>query len=184
MVSLATGRIVLTAKSHTSRRPPLVTVAVGLDSTLNRLNPGTGRLTELFRERGDLAGLTVGGDGVTVAALRSTAHDALNIWTGPVGGPLTRLTDLWPELRSFALGVQERLHWVASDGLALDGLLILPPGKTRADGPFPLVALIHGGPYGRFADDLQLSWRPSGQWLARAGYAILLPNPRGGMGHG
>ena len=164
--------------------PPLVTVAVGLDSTLNRLNFGTGRLTELFRERGDLTGLTVSGDGGTVAALHSTAHDALNVWTGPVAGPLARLTDLWPELRSFALGEQERLRWAASDGLALDGLLILPPGKTRADGPFPLVALIHGGPYGRFADDLQLSWRPSGQWLARAGYAILLPNPRGGMGHG
>ncbi len=163
---------------------PLVTVATGLDTTLNRLDPDTGHLTELCREPGDLAGLTTDNTGGTVAVLHSTAHDALNVWAGPAGGPLSRLTDLWPELRSCALGEQERLSWAATDGLTLDGLLILPPGKTRADGPFPLVAVIHGGPYGRFADDLQLSWRPSGQWLAREGYAILLPNPRGGMGHG
>jgi dipeptidyl aminopeptidase/acylaminoacyl peptidase len=68
--------------------------------------------------------------------------------------------------------------------LEIDGLLILPPGRSRADGPFPLITLVHGGPYGRFADALQLSWSPSGQWLAAAGYAVFLPNPRGGLGHG
>lgn len=29
-----------------------------------------------------------------------------------------------------------------------------------------------------------LGWDPSGQWLATAGYAVFLPNPRGGKGHG
>ncbi|MFO0846875.1 MAG: prolyl oligopeptidase family serine peptidase, partial [Gemmataceae bacterium] len=163
---------------------PLVTVAVGLDTTLNRLDPASGQLSELLRERGDLAALTASADGTVVAALHNTPHDGFNIWAGAPNGPLTRLTDLRPELRAIPFGEQERLAWEASDGLALDGLLILPPGKTRADGPFPLVTLVHGGPYGRFADGLQLNWQPSGQWLATAGYAVLLPNPRGGMGHG
>ncbi|HET8629385.1 MAG TPA: prolyl oligopeptidase family serine peptidase, partial [Thermomicrobiales bacterium] len=66
----------------------------------------------------------------------------------------------------------------------LDGLLILPPGKGRADGSFPTVVVAHGGPYGRFADSFQLAWAPSGQWLATHGYAVFLPNPRGGQGHG
>lgn len=163
---------------------PLVTVAVGLDTTLNRLDPPSGQLSELLRERGDLAMLTASADGTVVAALHSTPRDGLNIWAGPPGGPLARLTDLRPELRAVPLGEQERLAWEAGDGLALDGLLILPPGKTRADGPFPLLTIVHGGPYGRFADGLQLNWQPSGQWLATIGYAVLLPNPRGGMGHG
>ena len=163
---------------------PLATVAVGLDTTINRLDPTSGHLAELGRERGDLLGLTVSADGETIAALHSTPHDGLNVWAGPVGGPLARLTDLRPELRTVPLGDQERLVWAATDGLALDGLLILPPGKTRADGPFPLLTLVHGGPYGRFADGLQLGWQPSGQWMATAGYAVFLPNPRGGMGHG
>lgn len=163
---------------------PLATVAVGLDTTLNRLDPTSGHLAELARERGDLLGLTVSADGNTIAALHSTPHDGLNVWGGPVGGPLLRLTDLRPELRNVPLGEQERLAWQASDGLNLDGLLILPPGKSRADGPFPLLTIVHGGPYGRFADGLQLGWQPSAQWLATAGYAVFLPNPRGGMGHG
>jgi dipeptidyl aminopeptidase/acylaminoacyl peptidase len=29
-----------------------------------------------------------------------------------------------------------------------------------------------------------LDWHPSAQWLAAAGYAVFLPNPRGGQGHG
>jgi dipeptidyl aminopeptidase/acylaminoacyl peptidase len=47
-----------------------------------------------------------------------------------------------------------------------------------------LVTVPHGGPYDRYADQLQLHWVPSGQWLAHAGYAVFLPNGRGGMGHG
>ena len=46
------------------------------------------------------------------------------------------------------------------------------------------MTLVHGGPYGRSADALHLSWSRWGQWLATVGYAVLLPNPRGGLGHG
>jgi dipeptidyl aminopeptidase/acylaminoacyl peptidase len=66
----------------------------------------------------------------------------------------------------------------------LDGLLILPAGRTRDEGPFPLVTLVHGGPYFRYADEFALNAIDCGQWLASAGYAVLLPNPRGGAGHG
>ncbi|MEO3792449.1 prolyl oligopeptidase family serine peptidase [Nonomuraea sp. B10E15] len=82
------------------------------------------------------------------------------------------------------MGEQERLSYKASDGLDLDGLLILPAGRSRRDGPFPLITLVHGGPYDRYADRFVLDVLPSGQWLATAGYAVFLPNPRGGEGHG
>lgn len=163
---------------------PLAIVAVGLDSAVHRLDPESGDLAELWRTPGDLAAPTASADGGTLAALHSAADDGLNVWAGPLTGPLARLTDLRPELRAVALGAQERLAWVAADGLALDGLLILPPGKARTDGPFPTIVVVHGGPYGRFADGLQLTYAPSGQWLATAGYAVFLPNPRGGLGHG
>jgi dipeptidyl aminopeptidase/acylaminoacyl peptidase len=41
-----------------------------------------------------------------------------------------------------------------------------------------------GGPYGRWADELMAGWWSWGQWLAAAGYAVFLPNPRGSQGHG
>jgi dipeptidyl aminopeptidase/acylaminoacyl peptidase len=119
-----------------------------------------------------------------VAAVRGEPQAPPAVWAGPPAGPLTCLTALCPALGEVAWGAQERLAWRADDGLALDGLLLLPPGRTRADGPFPLVTLVHGGPYGRFADSLQLGWNAWGQWLATHGYAVLLPNPRGGLGHG
>jgi dipeptidyl aminopeptidase/acylaminoacyl peptidase len=92
--------------------------------------------------------------------------------------------DTRPELRRIGWGIQERLSYQAYDGLGLDGLLILPAGKTRADGPFPLITLVHGGPYDRYADRLMLHPHAPGQWLASAGYAVFLPNPRGGAGRG
>lgn len=76
------------------------------------------------------------------------------------------------------------MGYQACDGLRLDGLLILPAGRTRDDGPFPLVTLVHGGPYFRHADEFVLTVVDCGQWLATAGYAVFLPNPRGGSGHG
>jgi dipeptidyl aminopeptidase/acylaminoacyl peptidase len=44
--------------------------------------------------------------------------------------------------------------------------------------------MVHGGPYDRHADQLHGGLYPCGQWLASAGYAVFLANPRGGMGHG
>ncbi|WP_330853289.1 alpha/beta hydrolase family protein [Lentzea sp.] len=81
-------------------------------------------------------------------------------------------------------GTQERLRYRADDGLEIDALLVLPPGKSKEDGPFPLVTLVHGGPYDRWADDLQLHWVPSAQWFAHQGIAAFLPNPRGSLGRG
>ena len=168
---------------QTGSGPPLVLVADGLDTEVHRLDPA-GHLTEVLRITGSATALTTDRTGATVALVVSTAYTPGDVHTGPTGGPLTRLTDLRPELRGVRWGVQERLSYRAADGLALDGLLIRPAGRSRADGPFPLVTLVHGGPYDRHADQLQLGWDPSGQWLAAAGYAVFLPNPRGGRGHG
>jgi dipeptidyl aminopeptidase/acylaminoacyl peptidase len=76
------------------------------------------------------------------------------------------------------------LSYRAADGLELDGLLILPSGRNRADGPFPLITWVHGGPPARYADEFLLGPRSPAQWLATAGYAVFLPNPRGVVGHG
>ncbi len=163
---------------------PFVTVAEGLDTAIDRLDPESGKLTRLSRHRGGLASLTASDDGQMVACIHSPPDEPAEVWAGSPEEPLERVTDVQAPLRAVSWGRQERLAWTAADGLALDGLLILQPGKGREDGPFPLITIVHGGPYGRFADSFQLSWAPSGQWLATAGYAVFLPNPRGGMGHG
>lgn len=164
--------------------PLLALFADGLDTALYRLDPRSLRLRELSHSPGTLARLTASSSGETIALLASTAYEPKNVHAGPAGGSLLRLSDTRSHLRDVRWGVQERLSYQAADGLALDGLLIRPAGRTRDDGPFPLITLVHGGPYFRHADDLVLSPVDCGQWLAAAGYAVFLANPRGGSGHG
>jgi len=164
--------------------PPLALVADGLDTAIHRLDPAGPALIAGARLNGLAKWLATSRNGDLVAMVTSTAYEPENVHAGPTGGPLARLTDLRPELRGVRWGRRQRLSYRAGDGLSLDGLLILPAGRSRADAPFPLVTLVHGGPYDRNADRLELGWFPSGQWLATAGYAVFLPNPRGGQGHG
>jgi dipeptidyl aminopeptidase/acylaminoacyl peptidase len=164
--------------------PPLALFESGLDTGIHRLEPGSLRFRCLSTRVGLVGSLTASRSGEVVAVLASTADQPADVQAGPPGGPLSRISDTRPELREIDWGTQERLSYKASDGLALDGLLILPPGRSRADGPFPLVTLVHGGPDDRYADEFMLRVHTPGQWLATAGYAVFLPNPRGGTGHG
>lgn len=161
-----------------------VLVAQGLDSWIGRLDPASGEIERLTDLPGGAWALDVSRGGRTVAVCRSLPTDQANVWAGAMGGDLRRLTDLNPEQRDLPVGAQERLSWDAADGLIIEGLLVLPAGASREDAPFPLMTLVHGGPYGRYEDSFQLSWMRWGQWLAAVGYAVLLPNPRGGMGRG
>ncbi|SNS82760.1 Dipeptidyl aminopeptidase/acylaminoacyl peptidase [Streptosporangium subroseum] len=164
--------------------PPLALFADGLDTAIYRLDPEARRFQPVFSMDGFADSLTVSRSGEVVAVVASTSYEPKNVHAGPPAGPLIRLSDTRPELRQVRWGTQERLSYKASDGLVLDGLLILPVGRSRDDGPFPLITLVHGGPYHRHPDQFMLSANPSGQWLATAGYAVFLPNPRGGEGHG
>lgn len=163
--------------------PPLALFADGLDTAVHRLDETGRRFVEVSRMDGLVEQLATS-DGDVVAVVASTSYQPKDVYAGSLREPLARLTDTRPELRGVRWGTQERLAYQASDGLGLDGLLVLPVGASRKDGPFPLVTLVHGGPYGRHADRLMLDWHPSAQWLAAAGYAVFLPNPRGGQGHG
>ena len=164
--------------------PPLALFADGLDTAIYRLDPGLRRFRRLSARDGLADSLTASRSGEVIAALASTSYEPVNVHAGPPGGPLMRLSDTQPALRAIRWGTQERLCYRASDGLGLDGLLILPPGRSRADGPFPLITWVHGGPPARYADQFLLAPRSPAQWLATAGYAVFLPNPRGGVGHG
>ena len=57
-------------------------------------------------------------------------------------------------------GVQERLSYRASDGLAAGRPADPAAGRSRDEGPFPLVTMVHGGPYFRYSDEFDA--RPGG----------------------
>jgi dipeptidyl aminopeptidase/acylaminoacyl peptidase len=92
----------------------------------------------------------------------------------------------WVRLTSFndeiARGVEfpraRTVCWTSADGLRIEGRLLTPAGAT---GPLPMLVLVHGGPTwcwnAVFSDS-----EPNAVLLAAAGYAVLLPNPRGSSG--
>ncbi len=102
-----------------------------------------------------------------------------------------RITDVNPELRTFALGTLKPVSWRSFDGMEIWGLLLTPPNaSSRAK--LPLLVYIHGGPgggvtYGLFPQFMtgvsQVDPYPT-EAFTSAGYAVLFPMPRGGAGYG
>jgi dipeptidyl aminopeptidase/acylaminoacyl peptidase len=89
---------------------------------------------------------------------------------------VTHLNDSWKE---YTLSEPEFYRYKSFDGTEIEAALLKP---QRADGKskLPLIALIHGGPTGRWADSVE-TW---GQLLATHGYAVFYPNIRGSAGYG
>lgn len=167
---------------------PRITVAIarGLTTELVNYNTPTGLPAPFCTHpTGDLGPFSVAMPPHTthpmLAVVRSAGDAPPELWVGPPD-TLHRVSDHHALLRGIAFGTQEPFYWNAPDGLALDGLLIRPPNAP--DGPLPTVVLVHGGPYGRSPNGWSLRPLVWAQWLATHGYAILMPNYRGGVGHG
>lgn len=91
----------------------------------------------------------------------------------------TRLVDVNPAIGPSDLGETRMVSYRAQDGLQMEGVLTLPPG--RDPNALPLVLMPHGGPIG-VEDGLGYDWWA--QALASRGYAVFQPNFRGSSGYG
>lgn len=94
---------------------------------------------------------------------------------------LTRLNPILEE--TVAVTPSERIRYESVDGWQIEGLYT-PPAQA-AEGPPPLVVLVHGGPTSAFrvgyADLWSHTWA---QLLSARGYAVLRANVRGSIGRG
>ncbi|XYD10907.1 S9 family peptidase [Methylobacterium sp. NMS12] len=90
---------------------------------------------------------------------------------------LRRLGSARPLLDAAPLAPMRATVIRSRDGLDLVSYLSRPLG---ADGPGPLVLLVHGGPWGRDA----FGFNAEHQWLANRGYAALSVNFRASLGFG
>ncbi len=121
--------------------------------------------------------------GRQVVAVTEGASGPPEVACLPLGGDApaawTPVTDFNTGLTAGPPPSWEAVTWT-SDEHQIEGLLVLPPG--RAAERLPLVVLLHGGP----------TWGWGYQWSnadfpvlwAAAGYAVLMPNPRGSAGYG
>ncbi|HUH07894.1 MAG TPA: S9 family peptidase [Egibacteraceae bacterium] len=86
------------------------------------------------------------------------------------------LSDFGAPLSSTALRPMNELTAHASDGAEVHGWAVKPSG----DGPFPVVLMVHGGPFAQYGWTLF----DEAQVCAGAGYAVVMGNPRGSSGYG
>ncbi|TCP44785.1 dipeptidyl aminopeptidase/acylaminoacyl peptidase [Tamaricihabitans halophyticus] len=86
------------------------------------------------------------------------------------------LTALSAPLRDAGLAEKIELTGTAPDGYPVHGWLVRPSGP----GPHPVLLTIHGGPFRSYDWGLF----DEAQVYAAAGYAVVLPNPRGSAGYG
>ena len=134
------------------------------------------------------------GDSITTPTC-VISPDAADVWTthqahatAPELARFDHATNTWIRLTSFNDHIVEgrtvpdvrSIRWMGEGGVEIEGLLMTPPG---AEGPLPTIVCVHGGPtwsWGSYFSDSE----PNAVVLASAGYACLLPNPRGSMGRG
>ena len=127
-------------------------------------------LEVLAGQGGEVKSFGVHGD--RIAAVVSTSDNPGEVEL--VGSGV--LTDFGAPLREAGVRRSVELTGTAPDGHPAHGFLVLPEGE----GPHPVLLVVHGGPFmfhGQgFFDEAQV--------YASAGYAVVLPNPRGSAGYG
>jgi dipeptidyl aminopeptidase/acylaminoacyl peptidase len=114
-----------------------------------------------------------------IAFVSQTATQPQELWLWDQKAPARQLSHLNDSWKQYALVEPEFYKYKSFDGAEIEAALLKPQG---ADGKtkLPLVALIHGGPTGRWQNSIE-TW---GQLLATHGYAVFYPNIRGSVGYG
>jgi dipeptidyl aminopeptidase/acylaminoacyl peptidase len=119
-----------------------------------------------------------------IAYVAQTGTTPPEVWTwnssaGAAAKQISHVNDVW---KQFKLATPEYYKYKSFDGTQIEAALLRPTGGTDASAAtkLPLIALIHGGPTGRWSDAIE----PWGQLLAARGYAVFYPNIRGSVGYG
>ncbi|MBW8752592.1 MAG: S9 family peptidase, partial [Sphingomonadales bacterium] len=97
--------------------------------------------------------------------------DVANRRADPVGND-------YPLIGAEQVGPISTVTYHATDGMELDGILTLPPGKPARN--LPMIMLPHGGPHSH--DEASFNWWA--QAFASRGYAVFQPNFRGSTNRG
>ncbi|MGN6848429.1 MAG: prolyl oligopeptidase family serine peptidase [Sphingomicrobium sp.] len=116
------------------------------------------------------------GDGRNIAFVREDFEHAPAIFAGASAAPrqITHENDSWAPM------VAARSITWQNGPFTVQGWLLAP--RTPVTGKAPMVTSVHGGPAA--ANTPRFVWEGTPADLARAGYYLFLPNPRGSYGQG
>ncbi|MCP4572271.1 MAG: S9 family peptidase [bacterium] len=144
---------------------------------------GQGRSELLADGDGVIGSFSFDERGRRLAVVLETITDANDIYAVAAKDRFSRLTKTNPQVDSWVLPRIEHVSWTGADGDEVWGILELPAGYERADGPLPTVIELHGGPTSSTKHRLRL-WIYGRTLMASQGYAMLSPNYHGSTGYG
>jgi len=148
-----------------------------------RVSINGGAPEALTKEEATVTSFSVSSDGTRMAFSRSDLQRAPELFASAFPrGSAERVTDHNAFLQGIVLGRSEVISWRGRDGLPLEGLLIYPAGYQS--GRVPLVAAIHGGPSGVWAQAFPRGGNNYAHVWAGKGWAVFMPNIRGSSGYG
>jgi dipeptidyl aminopeptidase/acylaminoacyl peptidase len=93
------------------------------------------------------------------------------------------ITAMGDQLSAFKSARRQLVQWKSTDGAAVEGVLITPPGFDSTK-KYPLLVVIHGGPTGVDRTTLGADRYYPVELFAAKGAVILRPNYRGSAGYG
>lgn len=112
--------------------------------------------------------------------LTDGSDDSGTYWMVDIAsGKANVLGQQYPAIKPADVGPTRLMKYAAADGMPLEGVLTLPPGRKAEK--LPLVVMPHGGPFDA-RDGIGFDWQA--QAFAAAGYAVFQPNFRGSSGYG
>ncbi|HEU5374636.1 MAG TPA: S9 family peptidase [Ktedonobacteraceae bacterium] len=112
---------------------------------------------------------------VGVAATPEQPYDLFTLpWSGGELVPLVSTNQAL--LAEVSIAPTELIRFRGADDWGIEGWLVRP---LHAEGPYPLILHVHGGPYSAWGHSFYFQ----AQALAGAGYASLYINPRGSNGY-
>ena len=153
----------------------------GTNSNLYRLDVRSGKVDQITDVVGTMSVSSFSKDRTKMVYSYQDFDTPSDLYVSPTNeyGP-TRLTDANPSIKTdFLLANGTVIRWHSTDGLEIEGILLLPESYRRGT-RMPLLLHVHGGPAGAFSN----SFRSSYHVWAGLGYAQLLPNVRGSSGYG
>ena len=161
----------------------LLLVAEGIRSSLCVISVGApGELRPVCESLpASVDGPRLACDGKSVCAVCEDLRVPPEIWLADIGSDESvKLTKENASTKKLRLGRSSVARWRSTEEFDIEGIVTLPPGYKKGR-KYPTILQIHGGPAGRFREDLGLLPK---QLLTSQGYVVLMANPRGSSGYG
>jgi dipeptidyl aminopeptidase/acylaminoacyl peptidase len=135
----------------------------------------------------NLFGMVVAADGKSLVYAHSAASRPTQWYYAKLDGakivepmPIAEIND---GFKKRTVAKAEPVRWKGALGEEVEGMLYYPhgyePGKK-----YPLVVVIHGGPFGADVDSWEETWHTAANLLAQRGAFVLKPNYHGSSNYG